>query len=78
MTSSRAGTIAPFHKPTNIGKLFLAKSLMILSTTFQTYLQGKMTCRHLWLRMMAFHLEGHLSCHRLDGLRQRRLQIRLL
>ena len=27
MTSSRAGTIAPFHKPTNIGKLFLAKSL---------------------------------------------------
>ena len=56
----------------------LINQLMILSTTFQAYLQGKMTCRHLWLRMMAFLLEGHLSCHMLDGLRQRRLQIRLL
>jgi hypothetical protein len=56
----------------------LINQLMMLSTTFQTHLQGKMTCRHLWQCMMAFLLEGHLRCHPLDGLRQRRSQIRLL
>jgi hypothetical protein len=56
----------------------LINQLMILSTTFQTYLQGKMTCRHLWQRMMAFLLEGHLSGHTLDTLAQQRIQIRLL
>jgi hypothetical protein len=56
----------------------LINQLMILSTTFQTYLQGKITYRHLWLRMMAFLLEGDLSWHTLEALRQRRIQIRLL
>jgi hypothetical protein len=56
----------------------LINQLMILSTTFQSYLQGKMTCRYLWLRMMAFLLEGDLSRHTLDSLLQRRIQIRLL
>lgn len=56
----------------------LINQLMSLSTTFQIYLQGKMTCRHLWQCMMAFLLEGHLSRHTLDALLQRRIQIRLL
>ena len=52
--------------------------LMILSISFQSYLQGKMTCRHLWQCLMAFLLEGHLSRHPLDALAQQRIQIRLL
>ena len=56
----------------------LINQLMILSRSFQTYLQGKMTCRHLWQCMMAFLLEGHLSRHPLDALAQQRIQIRLL
>jgi hypothetical protein len=51
---------------------------MILSTPFQTYLQGKMTCPHLGQAMMAFLLYGHLRRHPLDQLVQRRCQIRLL
>jgi hypothetical protein len=56
----------------------LINQLTILSTTFQTHLQGKMTCRHLWQCLLAFLLEGHLSQHPLDTLAQQRLQIRLL
>jgi hypothetical protein len=51
---------------------------MILSTTFQTHRQGKITCRHLWQCLMAFLLEGDLSQHLLDALLPRRIQIRLL
>jgi hypothetical protein len=51
---------------------------MILSTTFQTYLQGKMTWRHLGQAMMVFLLYGHLRRHTLDQLAQRRCQIRLI
>jgi hypothetical protein len=39
----------------------LLNQLTILSTTFQVHLQGKMTCRHLWICLIAFLLEGHLS-----------------
>jgi hypothetical protein len=56
----------------------LINQLTILSTTFQRYRQGKMTCRHLWQCLMAFLLEGHLSRHPLDVLAQQRIQIRLL
>ena len=56
----------------------LINQLMILSTTFQTYLQGKMTCRHLEQAMMAFLLYGHLRRHMLDQLAQGRFQIRLI
>ena len=50
---------------------------MILSTTFQSHLQGKMTCRHLFQVMMAFLLYGQLRRSTLDELAQRRRQIRL-
>jgi hypothetical protein len=56
----------------------LINQLMILSTTFQTPRQGKITCRHLWQCLMAFLLEGDLSQHLLDALLPRRIQIRLL
>jgi hypothetical protein len=55
----------------------LINQLMILSTTFQPLLQGKMTCRHLWQAMVAFLLYGHLRRSTLDKLGQRRFQIRL-
>jgi len=45
---------------------------------FQVHLQGKRTCRHLWLCLIAFLLEGDLSQHPLDTLAQQRPQIRLL
>jgi hypothetical protein len=56
----------------------LINQLMLLSTTFQAHLQGKMTCQHLWQCLMAFLLEGDLSRHLLNTLLQRRIQIRLL
>ena len=56
----------------------LLNQLTILSTTFQVHLQGKRTCRHLWLCLIAFLLEGHLRQHPLDTLAQHRIQIRLL
>ncbi len=56
----------------------LINQLTILSTSFQTHLHGKMTCRHLWRCLLAFLLEGDLSPSLLDALRPRRLQIRLL
>ena len=55
----------------------LINQLTILSTTFQVHLQGKRTCRHLWLCMIAFLLEGHLCQHPLDMLAQHHFQIRL-
>ena len=55
----------------------LINQLMILSTTFQSHLQGKMTCRHLFQAMMAFLLYGQLRRSTLDKLAQRRRQIRL-
>jgi hypothetical protein len=55
----------------------LINQLMLLSTTFQSHLQGKMTCRHLFQAMMAFLLYGQLSRSTLDKLAQRRRQIRL-
>jgi hypothetical protein len=55
----------------------LINQLTILSTTFQIHRQGKITCQHLWLCLMAFLLEGHLRQHPLDTLAQQRLQIRL-
>jgi hypothetical protein len=54
----------------------LINQLMILSTTFQPLLQGKITCRHLWQAMRAFLQYGHLRRRTLDTLVQRRLQIR--
>lgn len=54
----------------------LINQLIILSTTFQSLLQGKMTCRHLWQAMMAFLLYGHLSGQHLEPLAQQRIQIR--
>lgn len=56
----------------------LINQSMILSTTFQPFLQGKMTCRHLRQAMVAFLLYGHLSRSTLDKLGQRRFQIRLV
>jgi hypothetical protein len=56
----------------------LINQLTILSTSFQTHLQGKITCRHLWRCLLAFLLEGDLSQSLLDALRPRRIQIRLL
>ncbi len=56
----------------------LINQLTILSTTFQVHLQGKRTCRHLWLCLIAFLLEGDLSQHPLDTLAQQRIQLRLL
>ena len=55
----------------------LINQLMILSTTFQAHLQGKMTCRHLFQAMLAFLLYGQLRRSTLDELAQRRRQIRL-
>ena len=55
----------------------LLNQLTILSTTFQVHLQGKMTCRHLWICLLAFLLEGHLSQNPFDALAQQRFQIRL-
>ena len=54
----------------------LINQLMILSTTFQPLLQGKMTCRHLWQAMVAFLLYGHLNHHQLESLAEQRIQIR--
>lgn len=54
----------------------LINQLMILSTTFQPLLQGKITCRHLWQAMVAFLLYGHLSHHHLESLAKQRIQIR--
>lgn len=56
----------------------LINQLMILSTPFQTYLQGKITCRHLGQAMMAFLLYGYLRRHTLNQLAQGRFQIRLI
>lgn len=56
----------------------LINQLTILSKTFQSPLQDKTTCRHLWLCLIAFLLEGHLHQHPLDTLAQQRIQIRLL
>ena len=56
----------------------LINQLMVLSTTFQSYLQGQITCRHLWECRMAFLREGHLSQPTLDALLQRRIPIRLI
>ncbi len=56
----------------------LINQLMILSTTFQSHLEGKMTCRHLWQAMIAFLLYGYLSRTTLEKLAQRRCQIRLV
>jgi len=53
----------------------LINQLMILSTTFQPLLQGKMTCRHLWQAMAAFLLYGHLS-HHLESVAAQRIQVR--
>lgn len=55
----------------------LLNQLTILSTTFQAHLQGKTTCRHLWLCLIAFLLEGHLEQNPFDTLAQHRFQIRL-
>ncbi|HZV82443.1 MAG TPA: hypothetical protein VFF53_09795 [Geobacteraceae bacterium] len=55
----------------------LLNQLTILSTTFQSHLPGKMTCRHLWICLIAFLLEGHLSQNPFDALAQQRFQIRL-
>jgi hypothetical protein len=49
---------------------------MILSTTFQPLLQGKMTCRHRWQAMVALLLYGHLSHHHLESWSQQRIQMR--
>jgi hypothetical protein len=54
----------------------LINQLMILSTAFQVYLQGKMTCSHLWQAMVAFLMYGHLRRRKLDQLTHRRIQIR--
>ena len=54
----------------------LINQLMILSTAFQVYLQGKMTCSHLWQAMVAFLMYGHLRRRKLDQLTYRRIQIR--
>ena len=54
----------------------LINQLMVLSTTFQLLLQGKMTCAHLWQAMMAFLLYGHLPRAILEELSRRRFQIR--
>ena len=56
----------------------LINQLTILSTVFQVHLQGKNTYRHLWLCLVAFLLEGHLSQNPFDMLAQHRFQIRLL
>jgi hypothetical protein len=56
----------------------LLNQLTILSTTFQVHLQGKMTCRHLWICLLAFLLEGQLSQSPFDALAHQRFQIRLL
>ena len=50
----------------------------MLSTTFQVHLYGKTTCRHLWICLIAFLLEGQLSQSPFDTLAQHRFQIRLL
>ena len=49
---------------------------MVLSTTFQPLLQGKITLRHLFQTMMAFLLYGHLRRATLKKLTQRRIQVR--
>jgi len=56
----------------------LLNQLTILSTTFQVHLQGKTTCRHLWICLIAFLLEGQLSQSPFDALAHQRFQIRLL
>jgi hypothetical protein len=56
----------------------LLNQLTRLSTTFQVHLQGKTTCRHLWLCLIAFLLEGHLRQQPLDTLAQQRCPIRWL
>jgi hypothetical protein len=55
----------------------LLNQLTVLSTTFQVHLEGKRTCRHLWLCLVAFLLEGHLSQNPFDLLAHQRFQIRL-
>ena len=54
----------------------LINQLMVLSTTFQPLLQGKITLRHLFQTMMAFLLYGHLRRATLKKLTQRRIQVR--
>jgi hypothetical protein len=54
----------------------LINQLMILSTTFQPLLQGKITLRHLFQTMMAFLLYGHLRRSTLQQLTHRRCQVR--
>jgi hypothetical protein len=56
----------------------LIKQLTMLSRTFQAPLQGQITCRHLWLCVIAFLPAGHLSQPPLDTLAPHRRQIRLL
>lgn len=56
----------------------LINQLMVLSTTVQPLLQGKMTCRHLWQAMVAFLLYGQLHRSTLAPLGRRRIQIRLI
>ena len=63
-----------YYQCLHIGHLI--NQLMILSTTFQPLLQGKMTGRHLWQAMVALLLYGHLSHHPLESLAQQRIQIR--
>lgn len=54
----------------------LIHQLMVLSTTFQPLLQGKITLRHRYQTMMAFLLYGHLRRSTLKQLTQRRFQVR--
>ena len=56
----------------------LINQLMVLSRTFQPWLEGKMTLRHLWQEMMAFLTQGELCSASLAQIAQRRCQVRLL
>lgn len=56
----------------------LINQLMVLSHTFQSLLQSKMTLRHLWQQMIAFLSQGELVLASLEPILQRRCQVRLL
>jgi len=55
----------------------LSNQLMVLSRTFQAWLQGKMTRRHRWQARMAFLSQGELGRASLAQIAQRRCQVRL-
>ena len=56
----------------------LINQLMVLSTTFQQHLTGKMTLAHLWKCLLGVLTYGELDEHALAQLSQLGIQIRFV